>query len=244
MAGSALSVLDLITEALALYGEYAAGEAIDAATVQSLLFTLNAAIDGLGGEPLAIFQTSILSFSTVAGQQTYTLGPDPANNWITTAAAPAAVLRAGLVLNGLELPIAILTADEWAALELKGLQSSITSGLWPQYGATSHTLSLWPVPSAAAPVRLYGAQQTAQFTAASDSVSLPPGYQEFLVYDLALKSASKFGAELPSWLPVAWREAKTRIKERNFAALDCATDPALTHRSGRGWPSINFYTGK
>lgn len=237
-----VTVFDLITEALAIYGEYAAGESLDASSVQSLLFTLNGALDGLGGEPLAMFQATANTFATIAGKQAYTVGPSPAD-WIT-ATAPVDFKRAGVLMNGLEIPIEIISADAWAALELKGMQSSIPSRLWVQYEPTAHVLSFWPVPSGAFSVTLYGSLPIPRFTAQTDTVSLPPGYQEFLVYDLAIKTSSKFGADLPGWLPAAWREAKTRVKEGNFAALESRCDPALTHRSGRGVPSINFYTGK
>jgi hypothetical protein len=237
-----VTVFDLISEALAIFGEYAAGETLDASTVQSLLFTLNGALDGLGGERLAMWQNATLTFSTIGGKQSYTLGPSAAD-WITTAAAPAAITGAGVVAGGVEIPLSLLTADVWAGLGLKSLASSWPSGVWIQYGPALHTLNFWPVPSAALSVKLYGAQPIPRFSAQTDTVTLPPGYQEFLVYDLAIKSSSKFGADLPGWLATAWREARTRVKESNFRALESRCEPALTQRNGRGWPSINFYTG-
>jgi hypothetical protein len=238
-----ITVFDLVSEALAIYGEYAAGETLDASTVQSLIFTLNGAIDGLGAERLSIYSTSILSYNTIAGKGAYTLGPSPAD-WVTTAAAPAMISRVGMITNGsLEIPIDTISADEWAGYGLKTMQSSISSAVWIAYGPTVHTLNFWPVPSVAFAVNLYAAQPIAKFSAQTDTVILPPGYQEFLTYDLAIKTSSKFGADIPAWLPQAWREARTRIKERNYRALDSRCDPALTHQGRRGWPSIHFYTG-
>jgi len=244
MAGS-ISVLDLITEALSIMGEYAPGEALDAASVSSLLFTLGGAIDGLGGEPLAIYSDGILSYNTTAAKQSYTLGPDVGNDWITTAAAPSEIVRIGVVSNGMELPIEIINAQQWAGFALKTLQSSIVSAAWPQYGAVSHTLYFWPVPSTVLAVKLYTLQQVPTFTASTDSIVLPPGYQEFLTYDLVIKSASKFGAALPEWVPPAWREARTRIKERNYQALESRCDPALTGRGRGRVPAerLSFYRG-
>jgi hypothetical protein len=236
-----ITVLDLITEVLALYGEYSPGESLDASSVQTVLFTLNGALDGLGAERLSIYSTTLATYNTIAGKGAYTLGPSPAD-WVT-AAAPAFVSRAGMLSGSLEIPIDLISADEWARFQLKTMQSTIATAAWVQFGPTSHTINFWPVPSIAFPVNLYVAQQIPRFAAQTDSVILPPGYQEFLVYDCAIKTASKFGAPLPEWIPTAWREARTRIKERNFRALESRCDPALTHKSGRGWPSINFYTG-
>lgn len=244
MAGSAVTVLDLITEVLALYGEYSPGEPIDAASSQGLLFTLNAALDGLGGEALAIYANGTLSYVTTGGKQSYTLGPDPGNDWVTVAAAPSRIPRAGVTVGGVQLPIDTTTnADEWAMLALKSLSSTFPVRVWIQYGPAAHTLNFWPVPSGSFAVTLYTAQQIPQFTSVSDSVALPAGYQEFLTYDLAIKSASKFGATVPEWVFSAWREARTRVKERNYQALESRADPALSSRTGRGWPSIKFYTG-
>jgi hypothetical protein len=244
MAGSGLSVLDLITEALALMGEYSPGEPLDAAAVQSLLFTLNGALDGLGGEPLAIYSNAVLTFATIAGKQAYTLGPTPAD-WVTAAAVPSLINGVSMLANGaLELPIDSVSADEWAGYGLKSMQSSISSAVWIQYGPASHVLNFWPVPSVAFSVKLYTSQQVPQFVTSADSVVLPTGYQEFLTYDLVIKSAAKFGAAIPEWVPTAWRDARTRIKERNFRALESRCDPALTQQGRRGgWPSIRFYTG-
>jgi hypothetical protein len=239
-----VTVFDLISEALAIYGEYAAGETLDASTVQTCLFTLNGALDGLGGEPLAMWQTALLTFATIAGKQSYTLGPSAAD-WITTAAPPAEITGAGVVTNGLEIPLSLLAPDVWAGLGLKSMASSWPSGVWIQYGPAVHTLNFWPVPSAALSIKLYGLQPIPRFSAQTDVITLPPGYQEFLVYDLAIKTSSKFGADLPGWLPTAWREARTRVKESNYRAIESRLDPALTQRSGgRGVPSIRFYTGQ
>lgn len=239
---AAVTVLDLITETLAIYGEYSPGEPLDAAAVQSCLFTLNGALDGLGDERLSIYSTSVLNYNAIAGKQSYTFGPAPAD-WVTTAAAPSYISRAGVNVGGVEIPVSVVNGDEWAGLGLKTLQSSIPSALWPQYGPVNHVLNLWPIPSAVMQFSLYVAQQIPRFAAQTDTVVLPAGYQEFLVYDLAIKTASKFGAPLPEWIPGAWREARTRIKERNYRALESRLDPALRMGSGRGVPSIRFYTG-
>lgn len=245
MAGSAVSVLDLITEVLGLLGEYAPGEPIDAAVAQSLLFTLNGALDGIGAESLSIFQNSSLSFVTAAGKQSYTLGPDPANDWVTLGAVPASIPRAGVTVGGVELPIDTTAGpDEWATITLKSLASTYPAKVWIQYGAASHLLWFWPVPSAALAVTLYTAQPAPAFTSLADSVILPAGYQEFLTYDLTIKSAAKLGAAIPDWVPAAWREARTRVKERNYRALGVELDRGLRQGSGRGIPSIRFYTGQ
>jgi hypothetical protein len=241
-----VTVFDLITEALAIYGEYAAGESLDASSVQSLLFTLNGAIDGLGAERLSIYSTSVLSYTTIAGKQSVHLRAGGGGLGHGGRGSGLHLARRRMLSNGgVELPIAIVNADEWAGIwaevdaDQRSLRRSGLSTGRPRirstFGLCLRARSLW---------RSTPRNRFRNSWRKRDTVSLPPGYQEFLTYDLAIKSSSKFGAPLPDWLPQAWREARTRIKERNYRAFDSRCDPALTQGSGRGVPSIDFYTGK
>ena len=238
-----VKVLDLATEALALIGVYAPGETIDPFDLSSALYTLNAILDGWGIEALTIFDLPVWKFTTQADRQTYTLGPDPGNDWVAPS-LPARIDRLGGYFGGVEIPLKIYNAAEWAAIEVKTLPNSILAGCWPQYGAAAHTLRFWPVPAAAIPVALYVQQQTAQTGSTEALLLLPPGYREPLTYELAIKTAPKFGAPVTPALAEMWAQAKSRLKESNFPALDAQLDPALSMGRRRGRGGLDFYLGK
>lgn len=247
MAGNnGIAVQDIINEALGHLGVYQ-GDALDASDLQSAFFTFQGMMDGWAAEPLTIFQKSTLTFSTVAGQQSYTLGVNAGQtvyNW-PVSALPAeydAVTQG--ISGGLEIPLGIDTEIEWASITIKSMQSGILNEMYPQIAATSHILNFWPVPNAILPVNLYVAQRIAAFTATNNVVALPPGYQEAITFELAIKCSSKFGASIPAWLPDAWRDAKGKIAAANFPFLDQKVDPALIRRSTRLGGSIDFYVGK
>ncbi len=244
MAGNlGYTVADLITESLSILGVYAQGETLSAADLQSAFFTLQALVDGWAAQPLTVLQVNTYTFSTVAGQQSYTVGPAGTSNWMTTQ-LPIGFDRIGMQMGTLELPIEIITLDQWASIALKGFQSSILTQVWIDFGFPAHSLYFWPVPASAIPVVLYIPQQVAQFTATSNVLALPPGYQEALTFELALKLAAKFGAPIPQWLPEAAADAKANIKSTNFEALDVSCDDAIVDTSRRsGGGSINFYLG-
>jgi len=248
MAGAGgVTVRQIATEVLSLLGVYAPGESIDAADTDTLLFTLNGIVDGWAAEPLLIYQSVPLPFTTIPNKQSYTVGPDNSNDWVTTW-LPSEFTRFGtLIATGLENPIEPLTRDQWAAISLKGLASTIAFNVWPSYGNTFHTLYFWPLPAANQPIILYADEQIPRFTTIDNTVALRPGYQELITYELALKAAPKWGADavVPAWLPVAWQEAKARVKAANFAPIDAECDPALTVAGRRrGGGSIDFYLGK
>jgi hypothetical protein len=246
MAGNlGITVSDLINEALGHLGIWT-GDPLAAADLQSAYFTLNAIVDGWGADACAIYDTATLSFTTSVGKQSYTIGTANTNDWVAPLLPPDFV-RVGVTpaaQTNLEIPVEILTLDQWAAISLKAMQSTIITSMWPDFGSAAHTLNFWPVPSAACTIKLYVPQPVTTFTSTSNTVVLPPGYLEALTFELALKCSSKFGAQIPSWMPAAWSEAKARIKAANVQPLDVRCDPAIvgTGRSGGG--SIRFYEGK
>jgi hypothetical protein len=239
-----ITVSDLIAEALSHIGVFQ-GDPLSAADIQSAFFTLNAIVDAWGADDCAIFDTSTLSFATIVGKQAYTIGTANTNDWVAPLLPPE-FTRVGVVMAAqttLELAVDILTLDQWASIGLKAMQSTIITGMWADFGSAAHTLNFWPVPSAACTIKLYVPQPVSTFTATSNTVVLPPGYLEALTFELAIKCSSKFGAQIPSWLPAAWSEAKARIKGANFEPIDARCDPAIVGTGRRGGGSIDFYLG-
>lgn len=247
MAGSGNSVLfsDLATEVLALFGSYVSGETIAAADSQSLIFTFNGILDGYSAEFLAVFNSSVTSgYSLSANKQTYTLGAS-GSDWVLSVVPPYITRLGAMISASVEIPLRILTDPEWAAVPLKSQTSTIPQAVWIQNTPPTVTFSFWPVPSATIPVKIYGGQQVAARVAAtSDVLVLPAGYQELLTYELAIKAAPKFGANLPAWIYTAWQQSKTRVKESNYEAYISRPDTGLeVARGSVPAERLAFYTG-
>ncbi len=250
MAGNAgPTVLDLITEALSILSVYTPGEPMAAADAETCLFTLGGLVDGYGAERLTIYQLNVLAqFATTAGKQTYLVGTGATgNDWIVSALPTRFEYVSQSLANrsatgALEVGLHQYTNADWERLSLKSLGNTMLEGVWINYGVGAHALSFFPLPLAAIPITLYTAQMTPRFTALTNVLALPPGYQELLTYELALKVASKFDATIPPFLPDAFAEAKSRVKMANFQALDIRCDPALTGHGG-GRSGLDFYKG-
>jgi len=240
----AVLVLDVLNEVLSILGVYAPGENITAADSQSMLFTLNGILDGLGAEIFAIVDHPVYAFPVVGSKQAYTLGPDASNDWVTPT-LPASIVAVSVLVGALEVSLAPLNTDEWQAIGIKSFSGGVfPSGYWLQYGAAFHTLNFFPMPSSTNAVRLYCDSPLTSFTAVTNTVAMPAGYQEFLTYDLAIKSAGKFGKSLPGWLPEARRDARSRIKEANYTPIYSRCDDALlAGGGGLGGGSMLFASG-
>lgn len=251
----AITTRDLITEVLSILKVYSPGDALAAADAQTCLFTLGGIFDGYAAERLTFWQLNTLgAFSTSAGKNSYTIAAAAGSgvDWVISPLPTrfdyvSQSMGNPSATGPLEIGLRPLTSYEWERISLKTLGNSILESYWPNYGATSHVLTFFPTPTASLSITLYVAQQTAGLASLDTLIQLPPGYQEPITYELAIKVSSKFGANLPAWLPEAWAEAKARLKAKNFEALDVRADRALLSEPGRGFNgggSIDFYLGK
>lgn len=244
MAGNAgVTFADLINEAAGILGIYT-GDPLTAGEQQSFYFTLTAIIDGYGADALIILQNAILTFQTIANKQTYNIGAANTNDWVTPSLPPS-FISVKMLQAGLEYDVDVVTDQEWADIALKGLGSNILTSMWPNIGATSHALSFWPLPSIAQTVNLYVPEVVAKPTSPTNAFIAAPSYQEMMTFELVIKASSKFGAPIPSWIPDAYMEARSKVKAANFQPLYIGCDAALVsspHDAGGG--SLDFYLGR
>jgi hypothetical protein len=74
----AVTAQNLINKSLRLLGVLASGETTTADEAQDSLYSLNSIIDSFSANPQYYFCTQAEQFTLVAGQNTYTIGNDPA----------------------------------------------------------------------------------------------------------------------------------------------------------------------
>lgn len=228
---------DIITDALSEIQVLEAGETATAADAQLALGRLNQMMDSFQAESLMIFTTQrIVLGELTVGQQSYTLGPGGDFN-ATCPYRPARIDRYGIIsLNNqaqpLELPLEELTDDQWADIPVKNIQSSLPQKVWDDGGFPLRTLSYWCIPSATVKATIYPWVPLNNFPDLTTDVTFPPGYQECIMYNLALRLSGPFGGNVPPLLPQMAMESKARVKAFNIPILDLHVDPALTSSGG------------
>src|SRR5512136_1218569 len=116
-----MTARDLITAAMQEIGAIATGETVSAADAQAGLTRLNGMLDLWQTERLTIYNMNRATFSFVASQQTYTLGPTVGADW-SYAVRPTFLPLAGILWTGggvvTEIPLQILTDEQWSALRV------------------------------------------------------------------------------------------------------------------------------
>lgn len=228
------TVRDLIKGSLRLIGAIAVGETPSAEEQTDALSVLNDMIDSWGLENLLIFSKVKESFSLSGSTQDYTMGSGGTFN----TARPNRIEAANILDGTAEIPMAILTFEQWSQVSPKTLQSALPSHIYPDYTNPLVTISVWPIPDSAKPLVLYSWKPLSQFASADDVLSLPPGYAKALRYNLAIELGPEYGKPLNDVVVQIAADAKENIKRMNVRPYYLQADPGVM----RGKP-FNFLKG-
>ena len=224
-------------------GVLASGEQPGATEATDGLAALNRMIDSFSNEQLLIPSKTRDVFSTVGGQQAYTLGSG--GNWNT--ARPQKIENASVQIpqsgggpTPLELPMHLLSKEEYAGVLLKTLTSPIPLYLYSDGAYPNTNVSLWPVPvDATTSIVLYSWKPLANFSQLTSTFSFPPGYEDMLIHNLAVRLGPEYGREPSPSLVALSAETKAACKRMNVKPRYLRVDEALLGR-----PAVwNWRTG-
>lgn len=148
---------------------------------------LNRMLDRWKTRSILAYTISKLSFTWNASQQTYSIGPSGAD---FTAARPVKIERANYVFNSTSpanhAPIQMIGFQEYADLSVPDLDSSVVTQLYYDPTVPNGTLYPWPYPTVTTDsLELFVLKQIGSSNALDDSVDLPPGYHDCLIWNLA-----------------------------------------------------------
>jgi hypothetical protein len=204
----------LISGALRLIGVYQPGEEPTQAQMISATRALNQMVDSWSNDYLSIHKVSPLYFNTAPGQQSYLLGPAEHNgeptgaDWVTTR--PMQLQKAVLYQNltsvdgtvspnqsTITVPLDKLDYAGYADIRMRTLQSDPARTIFDDGGFPCRRLYIFPVPAYARAVELWLWQPLVNYDTLDDELSLPPGYERALRYNLAMELAPEYG-RIPS----------------------------------------------
>lgn len=235
------TVRDLIKGSLRDLGAIASGETPTADEQADAFLALN--------QMLAIWSTKKLlciaivreEIQLVVSQAAYTMGVSVSASLNT--ARPMEVMDALVQIVGSnplnELPVKVINQHEFAEQTVKTTESSIPQFLYPEGTNPLETLRLWPVPSAANKLIVYSRKPITAFVAVSDTVTLPPGWDDAIQKNLAKRLQSQYGKTLsPDYLQDS-REALADIKRANLKPTYLECDSGVLGRARSG----NILTG-
>jgi hypothetical protein len=184
----------IVDPAFKSLGLIAAGRSMATSEYADALDAINALLDMCTAEEDMVYQITKETFS-LTGPATYTMGPAG-----TFATVRPTRIRAAVVIaaDSASQPIQIVPAEKYAQMvEDRTLTGLFADVMTCDYASPAVNIFLNPAPVTGATLELWSLKPLSNFAAMSDTVSLPPGYLQFLKTNLAVVLAPAFaGAKL------------------------------------------------
>lgn len=235
-----MTVRDMITSSLRLIGAIAGNETPTANEASSALQSLNDMLDLWSTQKLLINASIQENFSFVGSQQNYTMGVGGNFNTARPQRIENAIYQQTTGATLLNLPIQLINQDQFAALPVPNVQSTIPTKLFVNYTNPLATLYFWPVPSTAGTLVLWSWKTLTSFATLDTVVILPPGYNKALKYNLGVELAPEYGKQVDELIIAQAVDSKADIKRMNSKMLLMTQDSALNSRSAK----YNYLTGE
>ena len=236
-----MTASDLIKSSFRLIGVLAAGEPLPDEMAADAFNSLNQMIALWSTQNLMIFSKVFESFPLVVNQFQYQWGTG-APDFNSTRPQKIEDMNWKQVSGTtiVEIPIEIINQDQYAAIAVKTVNSNLPTRMWPQYLYPYVQLNFWPVPSVAGNIVVWSWKPLSQIANLTADISLPPGYEKMMRYNLALELAPEYGVE-PSQLVLAHAIAsKADVKRMNIQPLLLGCDMGVLPKRST-W---NWFTGE
>jgi hypothetical protein len=227
---------DVVEASLREIGVLAASETATAEDATNSLARLNLFLDTLGTERQAIYTITRSTWNITSGVGTYAV----ATGQVVNIARPVFVDRVGYQDVGVspptpEYPLGKLTEQGWQSITEKELTSTLPQAWYYNPTYPNGTLSLWPVPVPSSTLQgvIYAWTAVSQLAALDTAISMPNGYQEMLMTNLALLLCPTFERQPHPVLAKRAADTLANVKRINQRPADLSFDPAALGQNNR-----------
>jgi hypothetical protein len=190
------------------------------AQYQDAIEELNRLVGSLNCDRLFIYTQTNAVFP-LTGAASYTIGVSSDPNVVADFAAPrpqfieAASLISSQAEPLIRYPLVSVTDLQWAKIGLLSIPNTIPELLYNDRAYPLSTIYLWGQPMAGYLLELFYWQLVPQFFTPDDQVLLPPGYEDALVLNLAVRMAPHFQRQVPPDVREEARIALMRLESIN-----------------------------
>jgi hypothetical protein len=231
-----VSANDLITRAMKSLQALGQTEVPSAGEANDGLVALNAMLDSWSNENLASYAVLEQSFVLSPGTNSYTIG----SGGVINVTRPLDIVQAYLTdASNNNFILQILPRDKWN--QIGDRSTNITSQLPdtmfydPQFPLG--VINIFPTPLLAYTVFFDSVTQQTQFSTLTQTLSMPPGYERAMVYNLAVEISNMFGIPIPPVAPGAKNvgqlamDSLGNIKRTNIKDVIADYDASIVSRS-------------
>ncbi len=210
------TALDMIKRSMRMFSAIGQGNAPTAAEASDALNVLNAMIDSWSIDRLTVYRIIEENFTWPAAQTSVTIGP--AGNFNTVR--PNRIDGVFSRVNNVDYVTRMIDKREYDSIAVKTTQSTYPNVMFYDPVVTIGVLYAYPVPSGSLDVHIKSWKQLQSFTSLTDTLTLPPGYQRAIEYNLAVELQVEYpDLQLPASVSQKAIESLAAVKTLNTPTL-------------------------
>ena len=218
------------------------------------LLSLNGLVDYLNAQEDAVYSKNYARYTLFPSKTHYTIGIDPTGALTPdfAVARPARIEEARLVLTSspspIYLPLRIVNDTEWSSIVVRQIPVTIPQVMFCDYDWPLANLWFWGYPTQSNDLELWSWNTLTPYATVTDPVTIPPGYTDMLVYQLAARLQDQFVSQLQvPFNPNLWTQANRmlgRVKAVNTPAIEIGSaDWGARTGTSAGGGYFNYLTG-
>lgn len=206
---------DLIKGSLRLCGVIASGETPDPSELKDGLEALNMMISSLSAQSLFVYAITSEDFDLVATQGSYTIGESSAD---FDTVRPKSIAGAFIRDSGNnDYPVKVRGMEEYRQIVSKSTPGR-PGRIFYNPTSPNGTIYTYPVADTVEALHIDSLKPITGTLTLSVSLTLPPEYEEFLKYNLAIRLAPEFGRSVSTEVAAIASQAMDTIITINAAS--------------------------
>ena len=239
-----VKILDVITDSMKEIGVLAAGETAPIDQTADVLKKLQRLIDRYNAREVMVYNVNFSTYTIPANSNPVTIGP---GGVIDINQRPVDILSMALFLNSNSIPVKLTLNKRdqqwWAAQTIPSLTSSVTTDFYYSPDWPLGNIYLWPIDTVTADFQLQSRLVLTEATSYSQDFTMPPGYWDLIVYDLADSIAEMFGRSSTPDLLRKLGIARKAVQVNNMQSPRLSSDAPSSRGNNEARPDFNFLTG-
>lgn len=222
----------IVTKALQKVGAIVKNETPSADEANDGLDALNALLSSWSNESMLVYKRTWENFPLVAGDVDYTIGVGQNFNTVR----PTYIVEAHVRQDVTDYPLAIISDEIYNGSISDKSSQGIPKFLNYDNGYSTGTIRLYPVPDTSYTLYILTEKPLTSF-ALDDEVTLPPGWERALIYNLAVELFPEYGQQVDQAVYEIAKDSKRSIQSAVLKTRSMDVQPAAIGNRN------NIYTG-